>query len=110
VAQVATAFVRAAFVVARIVVLAVLFGLLTHVRWYTSLEWASIVVLGVWGFEKWSIAWQEELARDSAWLTLLTLAREGQEFEKLKAAYIYGNREEVVRASQTLKAAIRNNQ
>jgi hypothetical protein len=110
VAQMATAFLRSILAVAYITGAAVLFGLVTHERWYSCLEFGAVVVLGVWGFGTFLAAWQKELTRNGAWLALMTLAKESQEFEKLKTALSSRNLDDVMKASETIRAAIRDNQ
>jgi cytochrome c biogenesis protein CcdA len=110
VAQMATAFLSSILAVAYITGAAVVFGLVTHERWYSCLEFGAVVVLGVWGFGTFLAACQKELTRNGAWLALMTLAKESQEFEKLKTALSSRNLDDVMKASETIRAAIRDNQ
>jgi membrane protein implicated in regulation of membrane protease activity len=60
----ATAFLRSIMAAAYITGSEVLFGLFTHERWYSCLEFVVVVVLGVWGFRTFLDAWQKELTRN----------------------------------------------
>jgi hypothetical protein len=108
VAKLATTFVRAAIVAAYIVTAAILFGLLSNDTWYRCIEFATLVVGAVLGFQWLTGARDKELARECAWLALRTLVLKSEEVERFKIACSTRNPDEVQKAKEGVLAAIRS--